>query len=358
MGESGWIPHSRPTPSKGAAARVAAVIDSGQHAGGEERRAFEAEFADRVGVRHAFAVQTGSAAVHLALLALGVGHGSKVLLPSYVCVAVLNAVTACGADPILYDIDPESFNPREHHLRRALERSMIAGRDVAAAVVPHTFGYPCDFTTWNCPFPIVEDCAMAAGAVLRQEEVGAWGKVATFSFYATKMLSTGHGGMVLTNDSAIASTLDDLLRYDHRSQWSRPTWNYRLADLNAALGRSQLCQLDAFLARRSQIAVHYRDWARRAGVEVQSVAPEAEPNEFRFVVLLDDRARWQHGLEMAKIEAKSPVFWPLHRYLGLDPNEFSGTERVFERALSLPIYPSLTDAERDHILDVVNELDR
>lgn len=337
---------------------MAEVIRSGQHAGGQVRRAFEAEFARRIGSRYAFAVQTGSAAVHLSLLALGAGPHSRVLVPSYVCVAVLNAVTACGAEPLLYDIDPEFFNPREEHLVAAIERARLTPRDITAAVVPHTFGFPCDFTTWSFPFPIVEDCAMAAGAVLRSEEVGVWGKIATFSFYATKMLSTGHGGMVVTSDSGLAAVIEDLLRYDSRSEWSRTTWNYRLADVNAALGRCQLRDLDAFLARRAAIAVHYRDWARRRGKAVQAVAPEAEPNEFRFVIRVDDRAVWEAGLAAVGIEAKAPVYRPLHHYLGLDPGDFPGTERVYDEALSVPIYPSLTDLERDHILAALTELDR
>lgn len=352
------IPHSRPTSVPGEGERAAAIIASGQHAGGQERRAFEQEFARRLGVKHAFAVQSGSAALHLALLSLGARPGSNVLLPSYVCVAVLNAVTACGARPVLYDVDSALFNPREQDLIDALARARLEPRDVTAAVVPHTFGFPTDFASWSLSLPIVEDCAMALGARLRKEEVGVWGRVATFSFYATKMMSTGFGGMVVTSDSGLVPVIEDLLRYDGREDWSQTTWNYRLSDIQAALGRSQLDHVDRFLERRQSIAAFYRDTGRRLGLPYHASAPEAVPNYFRFTYLLDDRRQWEIDLAAAGIESKPPVFRPLHHYLKLDPEAFRGTDAIYDRALSVPIYPSLTDPERDFILETLAEIQR
>ncbi len=346
------VPHSRPTIVPGSVEAVTSVIESGQHAGGHVRRLFETELCLRVGARHGIAVQSGSAALHLALLALQVSPGAYVVIPTYACMAVLNAVTACGAHPVLADVDPATLNPTSNTIQRAIEREGLAARDVRVIVVPHMIGSPSPIPDIReLGIPIVEDCAMALGAELRDEEVGAWGVVSVFSFYATKMISTGQGGMVITSDEEIAARCRDLIQYDNREAWGGTTWNYPLTDLACALGRAQLPAVDAFLARRRLIASAYDDFARRRSVETVSFQPDAVPNHFRFVLLCDDRDGTQHLLERDGIETKPPVYRSLHRYVGGQPDDFPGAELADRRALSLPIYPSLSDHEVARVIE-------
>ncbi|MGE3166395.1 MAG: DegT/DnrJ/EryC1/StrS family aminotransferase [Planctomycetota bacterium] len=347
------VPHSRPTIVAGMQDAVAAVVASEQHAGGGIRREFERALGRRLGVSHAVAVQSGLAALHLALLALGVRRGQRVLVPSYVCAALLHAIDAVGARPLVADVDPRTFNLDALHARQALAREHVVAQDVACAIVPHLFGYPAPLHLWDLEIPVIEDCAMALGASIGSEEVGVFGVVSVFSFYATKMISTGQGGLLATNQPAVGAEALDLIQYDNRSYW-RPCWNYPLPDLGAALGKAQLPHLDGFLERRRDLAVRYRDALRGLPVGFQEVFPETTPACFRFVVLLEGaetRDRLQADLAAAGVETKSPVFRPLHAYLGLPASHFPNTEQIQARALSLPIYPALSAAEQEHVID-------
>jgi dTDP-4-amino-4,6-dideoxygalactose transaminase len=169
------------------------VLRSGMLGGGEEVDRFERALERSVGAGRALAVHTGSAALHLALLGLGVGEGARVLLPTYTCAAVLNAVKYVGAEPILADVSPETANLDPDDVKRRLR----AG--TKAILAPHLLGRPAPVRELRAlGVPLVEDCAMAVGA-----DVGREGEVSTFSFYATKMMATGHGGAVLSRDRAI-----------------------------------------------------------------------------------------------------------------------------------------------------------
>ncbi|MCA8962069.1 MAG: DegT/DnrJ/EryC1/StrS family aminotransferase [Planctomycetes bacterium] len=349
------IPHSRPTVFPGLADAVARVVDSGQHAGGSVRRAFEEELARRIGVRHAVAVQSGSAALHLALLTLDVRPGRAVLLPSYACMAVLNAVTSCDARPVLVDVHPTRLNIDAERCRAALRRESLSVADVSAIIAPHMIGLPAPMPELrDLGPPVIEDCAMGLGAEIDGEEVGAWGTVSIFSFYATKMISTGQGGMLLTANDRLAARARDLIQYDNRETRRETTWNYPLPDLAAALGRPQLEHLDQFLERRARIATRYLDFAQRRSIRTPECVPESRPNHFRFVFLLEDRDLVRAALERDGIESKPPVFRPLHRYLDLRIEDFEGAEAAYDAALSVPIYPSLTDLECDRVLDALD----
>ncbi|MEM7264034.1 MAG: DegT/DnrJ/EryC1/StrS family aminotransferase [Planctomycetota bacterium] len=351
------VPHSCPTVTPGLVEVVRDVVESGQHAGGAVRRAFEEDLAARVGVRHGVAVQTGSAALHLALLALDVRPGDPVLLPTYACMAVLNAVTACGARPILTDVSPDRLNLGTAEIETALAREELRATDLRAAIVPHMVGSPSPaHELVDAPYPVIEDCAMALGAELADEEVGAWGVISTFSFYATKMISTGQGGMLLTDDARIHDRATDLIQYDNRDAWHGTTWNYPLPDLAAAMGRAQLPHLESFLARRRELATHYRDFAQRHGLAHQQHRGDATPNHYRFVLLIEDRDRIQALLAERGIDTKPPVFRPLHRYLGHPDRHFPGATQADREALSLPIYPGLDDAALERVLAALDQI--
>jgi dTDP-4-amino-4,6-dideoxygalactose transaminase len=331
-----FIGHSRPTLGAAEEAAALRVLRSRRLAAGPEVRRFETALARAGGAAHAVAVQSGSAALLLALRGLRVGPGREVILPSYACAAVMAAVDAAGARPVLADVDPGSFNLTPEAVRRRFSRR------TGAVIVPHLFGRPAPVAAIRVlGAPVVEDCAMAFGAKAGGRRLGSLGDAAVCSFYATKLLTTAMGGAVLTRDRRVAAEVRDLIAYDNREDY-RPRCNVGMSDLQAAIGQVQLARLPRLIAARRRLAAFYRRALRDAGV----ILPAEAPGHlyYRFV------CRAARGtcdgilrrLAAAGIEAKRPVFRPLHRYLGLPAARFPGAEDAHRRAFSIPLYPELT----------------
>ena len=315
---------------------MARVVRAGQLAQGPEVAAFETEVAERVGVAAAAAVSSGTAALELALRALGVGSGAEVIVPTYVCDALHHAVTRCGATPVLADADPATLTLSAIDAKRRLSRR------TRAIVVPHAFGLAVDPSPFEAlGVPVVEDCAQALGARVGARAAGALGRLAVCSFYATKLLTTGEGGMVL-GPPDLAARVRDLRDYDERADLV-PRLNAKLTDMQAALGRSQLRRLDAFIARRRAIAAEYRRRLARLGCRLPADVG-ARHVYHRFVVEVEaPLPPLVEALRTSGVTARRPVFRPLHRALGLDG--YPEADRLWSRCLSLPCYPSLTDDE-------------
>src|SRR5262249_49591612 len=271
------IPHSRPSITDGDADRVARVVRSGQLVQGPEVAAFERELAARLGVQDAAAVASGSAALELALAALGVSAGDEVLIPTYVCDALHHAVRRVGASPVLVDADPatQSLSAKDALTRRT--------RRTRAVIVPHAFGLTVDLQPFAAlEVPIIEDCAQALGAELEGgQPAGSGGALAVCSLYATKMIAAGEGGAVLGR-SALIAHVREARDYDERVALA-PRTNAKLTDMAAALARSQLARLDAFVARRRAIAARYR--ALLAGVEARLPIDAGARHVYQRVVL-------------------------------------------------------------------------
>jgi dTDP-4-amino-4,6-dideoxygalactose transaminase len=320
---------------------VRRVLASGLLAEGQEVGSFEREMARKLGRRHAAAVNSGTAALHLALAAVGVGAGDRVALPSYVCPALLHAVALVGAEPILVDVDPATFNLDPDDLRKRLRSR------TKAVIVPHMFGLPASFREIEaCGVPIIEDCALALGTKYRKRPVGSLGVLSVVSFYATKMMATGEGGMVLGNRSALLQEVLDRRSYDGRSR-HRLRFNYKMTDLQAALGRVQLRRLTDFVRRRRQLASFYSSSLAGGPWDLPSI--ERNHSFYRFVTRPRRGAkRLLAELTRRGIEARRPVFQPLHRYLGL--GDFPGAEEAYRRAVSIPLYPALSSAEAERVV--------
>jgi perosamine synthetase len=331
------IPHSMPTLGKEEARGLQEILASGRIATGEEVERFEQEMASYLGLRGAVATASGSAALHLSLLALGVKEGAEVIIPSFTCSALLNAVNYCRAKPIIVDVDEETMNISLAATHKALSKR------TAAIVVPHMFGHPVkninDFLSLGPP--VIEDCAQSLGAKQQGTMTGTSGTVAMLSFYATKVITTGHGGMVVSRNEELLEHIRDLREYDKKNEY-KIRYNYCMTDLQGRMGRIQLEKLPSFLKEREKRAQWYTKHLR--GLE-GVVSPTQKGIYYRYVVKIR-KGRLQKVLKklhQSGIEAQRPVFSPLHRYLGLDG--FAATEQVFSEALSLPLYPRLTAEE-------------
>ncbi|MFO7709630.1 MAG: DegT/DnrJ/EryC1/StrS family aminotransferase [Desulfobacterales bacterium] len=342
-----FIPHSRPTLGEKEAGAAAAVVASGQLAEGPEVEAFEREVAGFLGVAHAVSVSSGTAALYLALTAMGVGPGDEVVLPSFVCSALLNAVAAAGAAPVLADIDAATLN---------IDPADVAARlspRTKAILVPHMFGLPADLDRLAAlGVPLIEDCAQAIGAVHRGRAVGSFGQAAICSFYATKVMATGEGGLVATGSAALAGDVRDRKSYD-RKRDHRRRFNYKMTDIQAAVGRVQLRRLAGFIRRRLEIAERFRAVLQGFPIGL----PRQDPGRiyFRFVIdAIPDAPAFVRLAHGQGIGCEQPVHTPLHRLLGIEG--LPRTESAWKRAVSLPIYPRLTDEETGRILEVVSGL--
>lgn len=336
------IPHSRPTLGEEEAAAVTAVLCSGQVAQGERVAAFERSLAAQVGVGGAAAVSSGTAALHLALLALEVGEGDEVIIPSFVCSALLNAVRHVRAMPVLADIDRETLNIAPRDLARRITAK------TRAVIVPHLFGLPAEIRAIVAlGIPVIEDCAQALGSRPAGAAAGSFGTLSVFSFAATKVICTGEGGMVAGNDARLIERIRDLRDYDEKED-GRLRYNFKLTELQAAMGLVQLQRLPAFLARRREIAGRYDASLRGCPLTLPPRPPGDEPNHYRYVVRTQAVTPLLAAGREAGIAYRRPVFRPLHRYLGL--TGYPETEAAFAQCLSLPIYPSLTEGETDAVI--------
>jgi perosamine synthetase len=350
------IPLARPVLGPEEESAVLEVLRSGELSLGPRLAAFEEAFAARLGVAHASAVSSGTAGLHLALRAAGVGDGDEVVTSPFSFVASANAVLFERARPVFADIDPVTLNLDPHAAAAA-----ITPRTTALLPV-HIFGYPADLPAFErLGLPIVEDACEALGAMHADGvAVGARGHPAAFGFYANKQLTTGEGGMVTVGEAAIKERIDsernqgrspDMGWLDH----DRLGFNYRLTDIACAIGIVQLRRLDAMLADRARVAGCYR--AALAGIEGLGL-PCADAGGdrrgwFVFVVQVPrgrDRDEVVHALRARGVQCK-PYLPAIHlmsfyrERFGHREGQFPVCEDVAARSLALPFFPALSEGQ-------------
>ncbi|MBD3379957.1 MAG: hypothetical protein GF408_05785 [Candidatus Omnitrophica bacterium] len=339
------IPHSRPTLGQEELRAAAKVIESGHIAQGPKVSEFEEALAAFLGVKGAVVTNSGSSAMHLALMSLGLSAGDEVVMPSFVCTAPLNAAYQAGLGPRVCDIEEESLNVSAGTVSEVLEDA------VKAAVVPHMFGNVADVEDIeDLGLTVIEDCAHALGALYGEKKAGSCGKMGILSFYANKMMACGEGGAVVSDDENLLRFVSDRRDYDERGDY-RPRYNYKMTDIQAAIGLEQLKKLPGFVERRKEIASRYSE----AFAETGAVLPGVEFDHvyYRYVILVKkDLAQVLKELEVKGVKCARPVHSPLHRALELRSG-FRVTDKVYSGALSVPIYPSLTDEEQEKVIEAV-----
>jgi dTDP-4-amino-4,6-dideoxygalactose transaminase len=333
------ITHSRPSVDEEEIHALESVLASGQLAQGPQVQSFEKELGRFLELPPGVATSSGTTALHLALLSLGVGPGDEVLLPSYVCSAPLHAAYHSGATPVLVDVDPTTGNMDPDDLKKRLTSKS------KAIIAVHLFGLPADIDEiLALGLPVIEDCAQSLGANLEGQMLGTMGAIAICSFYATKLITTGEGGMLLSNNSGLLASAEDLRDYDKKESFT-PRFNYKMTDLQGALGRSQLQKLESFLDQREALAGVYN----KQLATLPCILPLSQTGRiyYRYVVSVQGNITELIQTLLNKgIEVARPVYRPLHRYFNLE--DYPGTETAWNSHVSLPIHPSLTsqDAQR------------
>lgn len=331
---------------------VRRVLESGRYVLGEEVRAFEREFASYLDVRHAVGVGSGTEALHLALVACGIGAGDEVITVAHTAVATIAAIELAGATPVFVDIEPDYFTLDPNQLENA-----ITSR--TKAIIPiHLYGQPADLgristVAQRYGLRVIEDCAQAHGAMYRERRVGAYGDLACFSFYPTKNLGAiGDGGAVVTNDPELADRVRCLREYGwvERNVSTIRGWNSRLDELQAAILRVKLQLLDVDNDQRRRIATLYDELLSDSDLILPQRRGDATHVFHLYVVRSADRDDLLARLREHGVGAMVHYPVPVHlqpAYAGRIPgsNNLPNTERIAGEILSLPIYPELTDAE-------------
>ncbi|KKR85813.1 MAG: hypothetical protein UU34_C0031G0007 [Candidatus Curtissbacteria bacterium GW2011_GWA1_41_11] len=247
------ILHNKPYLDNLEIEAVTKVLKSGWLIGGIEVEKLENNVKKIVNSKHAVAVNSGSSALHLALIALGVSTGDEVIIPTYTCTALLNTVFYLGAKPVIVDVEKDGFN-----IDPVLVKNEIS-KKTKAVIIPHEFGLPAKIDRIKkFGVSIVEDCAHAIGSNYKGRALGSYGDISIFSFYATKVITTGHGGMITTNKKKYAETVRDLIHYDQRQDY-KVSYNYQMTDIAASIGNAQLAKFDFLMKRRKYIAKKYID---------------------------------------------------------------------------------------------------
>jgi dTDP-4-amino-4,6-dideoxygalactose transaminase len=330
---------------------VREVLESGMLTMGPKVGEFETGLARACEVRHALAVSSGTAALHLAVLAFGLEPGDEVLVPAYTFPATANVVALAGLTPVLVDVDPETMN---------IDPAKIeVGPRTKALLAVHLFGRP--LPLHDLPeIALLEDAAGALGARYRGRACGSLGVAGCLSFHPRKIVTTGEGGAVTTDDAAFADEVRLLRNHGWRSlapaDMPVPGLNYRLSDILCAVGIPQLARLDELLATRTRIAASYSE--RLA--HLPALLPRADDGDVHgwqaYVIQVDDRDRVLAELRAQGIEAQIGTYsLPL---LGAyrDQGEFPEARRVFERALALPFHTRLSESDLDRVADALDKL--
>jgi perosamine synthetase len=356
------IPISKPFVGEAEKQAVLEVLESGMLVQGSRTAALEEKWAVVCGVKHAIATSSGTTALHIALLAHGIGPGDEVITSPFTFIASVNSILYAGARPVFVDIAEESFN-----IDPDLIEAAITPR--TAAILPiHLYGYPCDMDAIGAiarrhGLAIIEDAAQAIGADYRGRPVGSFG-TGCFSLYATKNVMSGEGGMVTTNDDDLAKLCRLLRNHGMRRRYYHDVlgFNFRMTDLHAAIGAVQVDRLAEFTASRRAHAAYFN--AHITSVCTPAVRPGYGHVWHQYTVRLDrGRDRDAAVTQLSQAGIGTGIFYPVPAHkqahlaaLGMADLSFPVAERLAREVVSLPVHPQLTQADLAKIVEEVNKL--
>ena len=353
------IPLADPTLGDEELARVEEVFDRGRLTRGPEVERFEEEFASFCGVSHGVATSNGTTALHTAFTALGLGPGDRIATSPFSFVASANAIRWCGAEPTFVDVDPSTYNIDTD----ALERRLRTGERIDAVLAVHLFGLPCDMAhllelAEEYDLDVIEDAAQAHGARYDGAPVGSFGDAACFSFFPSKNMTTGEGGIVVTDDGETASRARQFVEHGRtEGGYTDLGHNFCMSDVAAAIGRAQLEKLPGYNEARRRNARNLSAGLRDVTVETP-VEPDPRRHVYhQYTIRTDERDGLRSHL--AENDVRSGVYYdtPIHRqpaYSGVDVS-LPTADALRQEVLSLPVHPNLADGDVERICGVVSE---
>src|SRR5882724_7265359 len=375
-----FLPYSAPTIGEEEIAEVADSLRSGWISTGPKVKKFEEAFASYTGAEHAIAVNSWTGGYHMVLRALGIGPGDEVIVPTLTFCSTANMVTHLGAKPVLVDVDANFLSPAS-----VIERAIT--KRTRAIVPVHYAGQSCDMdeilaVAGRYGLPVIEDAAHAAGSAYRGRRIGVHGQATIFSFYATKNMTTGEGGMITTADKELAQRLrtlalhgmsrDAWARYTAAGSWcyevAEPGYKYNMTDIQASLGIHQLRKLDSFIGRRRAIAQRFDEaFADLPEIRTPRRLPHRTHTYHIYAIHLDparlaiDRAEFIERMAKRGI-GTSVHFIPLHRHpyyadtYGYHAGQFPVADGLYEGLVSLPSYPRMTEQDVEDVIAAVREI--
>lgn len=339
---------------------VSEVLDSGMIASGPKTKEFEGEFAKYVGTKYALATTSGTTALHLGLLSLGIKENDEVIIPSFSFIASVNSILFCNATPKFCDVDEKTFNIDVEKIGSLITKK-------TKAIMPvHLYGLSANMKEIqkiadDNDLLVIGDAAQAHGAALNGKMVGSFGNLECFSFYPTKNMTTGEGGMITTNDNKLFEIANSIRNHGReKTKWGyehgRIGYNYRMTDISAAIGLEQLKKLPSFLKKRRENAKFYDK--NLENVETPYVLDDAKHAYHQYTIKCKNRDKLLE--ELKKNEIGFGIYYPkpLHKYPHLEKfghNDLKVSERLVNEVVSLPVHPALTKEELEKVVDVINK---
>jgi len=358
------IPIAKPQIGQTEKDAVMAVMDSGMLANGTVVADFETEFSRFCGAEFGIATTSGTTALEVALRALGIGVGDKVITTAYSFIASTNSILYTGATPIFADIDQQTFNIDPV----SIEQAVAAHPDAKALLVVHLFGQPCDMDA-ICAIAkknsllLIEDCAQAHGSKWKGQVVGSFGDAACFSFYPTKNMTTGEGGMVVTSRPEVADRARLLINHGMRVRYTHEIigYNYRMTNIAAAIGLAQFARLAEFNAKRQANARYFDDHLANPLVRTPVVLSGATSVYHQYTIRVLDGHRDAFVQHLEANGVGYGIFYPFSipeqpAYKGLG---FSATwpvtDEIKQQVVSIPVHPGLSEEDVAQVAKVINE---
>lgn len=359
------IPLVKPVISQAEKQKVLEVLETGMLASGSYVKEYERRFSRFIGTRYGVATSSGTSALHVALLSLGIGKGDEVITTPFSFIATSNAILYCQARPVFADVELDTFNISPPQIEKALETHPKA----KALLIAHIFGLPCQMDEISKlarrhRIKLIEDCAQATGAEWDGKKVGVFGDVAVFSFYATKNMITGEGGMILTNDKQMELRSRALINHGRSSRFIHTTlgYNYRTTNLAAAIGLCQLQKINRLNAKRAQNAKYLSRHLNGTKGIILPYKPERSKHVFHLYTMKVKGKRNQlirhlakEGIESASIYPIPIHKQPLYKRLGYGRLKLPKAEAAAREVVSIPVHPSLKKSDLQRIVKAIRK---